>query len=41
MTLRGEAKRFLEGPIFQNLSKTACDLGLADSKTIENLKNET
>ncbi len=40
MTLKSEAKRFLEGSAFQNLSKTACDYGIADSKTIENLKNE-
>ncbi len=40
MSLKSEAKRFLDGSIFQNLSKTACDLGIADSKTIENLKND-
>ena len=40
MTVGGEAKGFLEGPTFKNLSKTACDLGLSDPTTIENLKNE-
>ena len=39
MSVGGEAKGFLEGDTFKSLSKTACDLGIADPTTISNLKN--
>lgn len=40
MSIGGEAKGFFEGDTFNTLSKTACDLGIADPTQIENLKNE-